>query len=233
LKVVGIIPARLSSTRFPRKILHLIDGIPMIAHVYNQAKKAKSLSDILVAIDDLETEQILKPLNIKTIMTGKNHISGTDRAAEAAQNLEADIIVNIQGDEPFLDPALIDDLAAIFIDRQVQMATAASTILDPEDVFNPNVVKVLLSRQGQALNFCREPLLHSLGGYYRHIGIYAYKKKFMLDFAAMPESENEQLLKLEQFRALDNGIPIKVLLTQYKFKGVDTLDDLKQFQGRA
>ncbi len=231
MKAVGIIPARLHSTRFPRKILHLINGIPMVVHVYNQARKAKSLSDVIVAIDDVETEDVLKSLNVKNIMTAKKHASGTDRAAEAAKDMDADIIVNIQGDEPFLDPNMIDELVSALAGGKVEMATAASTILEPADVYNSNVVKVLLNRQGRARSFSRKPQLETLGGYYRHIGIYAFKKEKMMEFAALPPSHNEKYYKLEQLRALDNGIPIKVVLTRYPYKGVDSIEDLQQFKG--
>lgn len=231
MKAVGIIPARLNSSRFPRKILYPIKGIPMVVHVYNQARKAKSLTDVLIAIDDLETEDILKPMKVKTVMTAKEHASGTDRAAEAAENIDADIIVNIQGDEPFLDPSLIDKLVSALADGKVEMATAASTIFEPGDVYNSNVVKVLLNNQGQARSFSREPRPQALGGYYRHIGIYAFKKEKMMEFAALPPSDNEKYYKLEQLRALDNGIPIKVVLTRYPYKGVDSIEDLQQFKG--
>jgi 3-deoxy-manno-octulosonate cytidylyltransferase (CMP-KDO synthetase) len=231
MKAVGIIPARLHSTRFPRKILYPINDKPMVVHVYEQAKKASQLEDVLVAIDSDETEKALKPYAVNTIMTSADHASGSDRVAEVAGKLEAEVIVNIQGDEPGIDPGTINALVDIFNDPDILMATAASTRLSPQEFLDPNAVKVLLDKDGYAVNFCRVPRGVAWGGYYLHIGIYAYRKEVLLRFTQLPESKNEVTFKLEQWRALDNGIPIKVILTDRKFKGIDRMEDVRIFQG--
>ena len=146
MKVIGVIPARLYSSRFPKKILHLIDGKPMVVHVYEQALKAKSLDDVIVAIDADETETSLNEWKVKTIMTSDNHVSGTDRIQEAVVDIEADVVVNIQGDEPTINPLLIDELVQQFEDTTIEMATVAGQDMDVENIMDVNAVKVLLDR---------------------------------------------------------------------------------------
>ena len=229
MKAIGVIPARLYSSRFPKKILHLIDGKPMVVHVYEQALKAKSLDDVIVAIDADETETSLNEWKVKTIMTSDNHVSGTDRIQEAVVDIEADVVVNIQGDEPTINPLLIDELVQQFEDKSIEMATVAGQDMDVEKIMDVNAVKVLLDGGGFAVNFRREPVATEAGGYYHHLGIYAYRKATLEKFAALAPSKNELALKLEQYRALDNGIPIKVILADKVNKGIDTMDDLKEF----
>ena len=163
-------------------------------------------------------------------MTSDNHISGTDRIQEVVQNIELDIVVNIQGDEPMLDPELIDTLVNEFSDTNIELATVAGMKLDAKNLNDINTVKVLLDRDGFAVNFRREPVVTEAGGYYHHMGLYAYKKTTLEQFVNLEASENEKKLKLEQYRALDNDIPIKVILTEKVLKGIDTMDDLKQFK---
>ncbi|MEA1882436.1 MAG: 3-deoxy-manno-octulosonate cytidylyltransferase [Candidatus Marinimicrobia bacterium] len=230
MKAIGVIPTRLHSTRFPKKILHLIDGKPMVVHVYEQAQKAKLLDDVIVAIDTEETAKALKPFKVNTVMTSENHVSGTDRIQETVADLDADLVVNIQGDEPKIDPALIDKLVAKFEDDSIQMVTAAGKDMDAKKLTDVNTVKVLLDGDGFAVNFRREPVATEAGGYYHHMGIYAYRKATLEKFTALAPSKNELALKLEQYRALDNGIPIKVILADKVNKGIDTMDDLKQFE---
>jgi 3-deoxy-manno-octulosonate cytidylyltransferase (CMP-KDO synthetase) len=229
MKAIGVIPARLYSSRFPKKILHLIDGKPMVVHVYEQAQKAKSLDDVIVAIDTEETAKALKPFKVNTVMTSENHVSGTDRIQEIVADLDADVVVNIQGDEPKIDPALIDKLVAQFEDESIQLATAAGKDMDAKKLTDVNTVKVLLDGDGFAVNFRRELVATEAGGYYHHMGIYAYRKATLEKFTALAPSKNELALKLEQYRALDNGIPIKVILADKVNKGIDTMDDLKEF----
>jgi len=229
MKAIGVIPARLYSSRFPKKILHPIDGKPMVVHVYEQALKAKSLDDVIVAIDADETETSLNEWKVKTIMTSDNHVSGTDRIQEAVVDIEADVVVNIQGDEPTINPLLIDELVQQFEDKSIEMATVAGQDMDVEKIMDVNAVKVLLDGGGFAVNFRREPVATEAGGYYHHMGIYAYRKATLEKFAALAPSKNELALKLEQYRALDNGIPIKVILADKVNKGIDTMDDLKEF----
>ena len=163
-------------------------------------------------------------------MTSDKHISGTDRIQEVAQDIEVDIVVNIQGDEPMLDPELIDALVNELSDTNIELATVAGMKLDAKNLNDINTVKVLLDRDGFAVNFRREPVETEAGGYYHHMGIYAYKKATLERFVNLEVSENEKKLKLEQYRALDNDIPIKVILTEKVLKGIDTMDDLKQFK---
>ena len=232
MKAIGVIPARLNSTRFPKKILAPIWGKPMVVQIYEQAKKAHGLDDVIVAIDADETAQALKSFKVKTVMTSKDHISGTDRIHEAASEIEADVLVNIQGDEPSIEPTLIDKLVNEFEDKTIQMATVAGMHIDVEKLTDINTVKVLLDGDGYAVNFRREPVAAEAGGYYHHMGIYAYTKEALKRFVSLPPSKNEQKLKLEQYRALDNGIKIKVILTDELSKSIDTMDDLKQFEGK-
>ncbi len=229
MKAIGVIPARLYSSRFPKKILHPIDGKPMVVHVYEQALKAKSLDDVIVAIDADETETSLNEWKVKTIMTSDNHVSGTDRIQEAVVDIEADVVVNIQGDEPTINPLLIDELVQQFEDKTIEMATVAGLDMDAKKLTDVNTVKVLLDGDGFAVNFRRELVATEAGGYYHHMGIYAYRKATLEKFTALAPSKNELALKLEQYRALDNGIPIKVILADKVNKGIDTMDDLKEF----
>ncbi len=230
MKAIGVIPARLHSNRFPKKILHLIDGKPMVVHVYERAKKSQLLEDVIVAIDADETNKVLNDWKVKTIMTSDNHVSGTDRIQEAVADIEADVVVNIQGDEPTIPPLLIDELVQQFEDETIEMATVAGKDMDVEKIMDVNAVKVLLDEAGFAVNFRREPIHHELGGYYHHMGIYAYRKSTLKKYTELEPSDNERLLNLEQYRALDNGIPIKVILTDKVTKGIDVIDDLKQFE---
>lgn len=230
MKAIGVIPARLHSNRFPKKILHLIDGKPMVVHVYERAKKSQLLEDVIVAIDADETNKVLTDWKVKTIMTSDNHVSGTDRIQEAVADIEADVVVNIQGDEPTIPPLLIDELVQQFEDETIEMATVAGKDMDVEKIMDVNAVKVLLDEAGFAVNFRREPIHHELGGYYHHMGIYAYRKFTLKKYTELEPSDNERLLNLEQYRALDNGIPIKVILTDKVTKGIDVIDDLKQFE---
>ena len=230
MKAIGVIPARLHSNRFPKKILHLIDGKPMVVHVYERAKKSQLLEDVIVAIDADETNKVLNDWKVKTIMTSDNHVSGTDRIQEAVADIEADVVVNIQGDEPTIPPLLIDELVQQFEDETIEMATVAGKDMDVEKIMDVNAVKVLLDAGGFAVNFRRVPVPSEMGGYYHHMGIYAYRKSTLKKYTELEPSDNERLLNLEQYRALDNGIPIKVILTDKVTKGIDVIDDLKQFE---
>lgn len=229
---IGVIPARLHSTRFPKKILAPIQGKPMIVHVFEKAKKAKRLDKVVIAIDAEETKKALKDYKVDTVMTFSDHVSGTDRVCEVVKNMAVDIVVNIQGDEPGMDPNLIDRLVGMFDEKNVYMATAATTDITPADFNNPSVVKILVDNRNTAVAFRREPRTYETGGYYRHIGIYAFKKQALLKFAGMSQSENEKKYKLEQLRVLDNGLPIHVLITNYSKRGIDTVEDYNHYCGQ-
>jgi 3-deoxy-manno-octulosonate cytidylyltransferase (CMP-KDO synthetase) len=163
-------------------------------------------------------------------MTSDNHVSGTDRIQEAVVDIEADVVVNIQGDEPTINPLLINELVHEFEDETIEMATVAGQDMDVEKIMDVNAVKVLLDAGGFAVNFRRVPVSSEMGGYYHHMGIYAYRKTSLKKFTDLPASVNERSLNLEQYRALDNGIPIKVILTDKVTKGIDIIGDLKQFE---
>ncbi len=200
----------------------------MVAHVYEQVKKVKSLDDVIVAIDSKETAEALKKLKIKYVMTSNDHISGTDRVQEAISKQDVEIVVNIQADEPSIDPGLIDMLINQFDDENIKMATIAGKDMDAKKLCDPNTVKVLLDRDRFAVNFRRNPIESEAGGYYHHMGIYAYRKAILDKFISLEPSENEIKFKLEQYRALDNKIPIKVVLTEKVNKGIDVMGDLKE-----
>ena len=225
--IIGVIPARLESTRFPRKILFPIRTKPMIMHVYERALKAKKLDNVIIAVDSKETVDALKDYDVEIVMTSQKHQSGTDRIAEAVTDIDAEIIINIQGDEPMLDPAMVDDLISVFDDETVEIATLASTVITEDDYINPNTVKVKIDNNNNAIDFYRD-IEGNNTQHFRHIGIYGYRKNILEKFTKLEQSENEQLLRLEQLRALDNGIPIRVAMCHFPYHGIDTLEDLKQ-----
>lgn len=224
--VIGVIPARLESTRFPRKILFPIHNKPMVMHVYERALQAQRLDRLIIAIDSAETANALAPYGAEIIMTSVKHQSGTDRIAEAVAEMDAEIIINIQGDEPMLEPKMIDDLVSVFDDKTVKIATLVSTIINKDDLENPNTVKVEIDDKGNAIDFYRL-VSGNIQQYYRHIGIYGYRKETLMEFTKLSQSANEQKHSLEQLRALDNGIPIRVVMCDFPYRGIDTLEDLE------
>ena len=225
---LGVIPGRLNSTRFPKKIVHPLNGKSVIQHVYDNAKESKLLSHLVIAIDSMETLSHLNK-DSETILTSKGHESGTDRVAEVAGKFNCDIVVNIQGDEPNIDAALIDSLIKLFDDPQVEMASVASTDLSNDDLENPNVVKVSLDADNNAHNFERT-IDNKDVQYFRHIGIYAYRKNTLAKFTNLEQSENEKKWKLEQLRALDNNIAIKLLISDFQHRSIDVKEDLKYYE---
>ena len=225
---LGVIPGRLNSTRFPKKIVHPLNGKSVIQHVYDNAKESKLLSHLVIAIDSMETLSHLNK-DSETILTSKGHESGTDRVAEVAGKFNCDVVINIQGDEPNIDAALIDNLIKLFDDPQVEMASIASTDLSNDDLENPNVVKVSLDADNNAHNFERT-IDNKNVQYFRHIGIYAYRKKTLEKFTNLEQSENEKKWKLEQLRALDNNIAIKLLISDFQHRSIDVKEDLKYYE---
>lgn len=234
MNTLCVIPARYASTRLPGKPLADIAGKPMIARVYEQASKAKRLSGVIAAVDDQHVYDALVACGGKAMMTAKDHPTGTDRLAEVATaHPEAELIINVQGDEPLIEPSLIDDLIAAFDeDPELQMATVKSPMTDEAEMQNPNNVKVVTDKNGYALYFSRSimPYPREKTGVtvYKHIGIYAYKRDFLLQYAKMAPTALEQTESLEQLRALENGYKIKVIATDFKFVGVDTPEDLAE-----
>ena len=225
---LGIIPARLDSKRFPKKIIHPLNGKPIIQHVYDNAKQSEYLDQLIIAIDSEETKSHVDS-SCETILTSVNHKSGTDRVAEVSQKFDCDIIVNIQGDEPKIDPDIIDNLILLFNDPLVEMASVASTDLNNNDFSNPNIVKTYLDENNYAVDFQRE-IPGRDKQYFRHIGIYAYRKEVLMKFTSMEQTENEKILKLEQLRALDNNLAIKILITNFQHRSIDIEEDLKYYE---
>ncbi len=235
--IVGVIPSRWGSTRFPGKSLAMIAGKPMIQWVVERVKQAQKLDAVMVATDDQRIADCVRNLEIDGVqvaMTRPDHPSGTDRIAEAVESIDADAVINVQGDEPLIDPALIDALADVISSNEWDMATAATLITDENQIHDPSVVKALFNRHGQALYFSRSTIPHirepegdsSEGVYWRHIGIYAYRRDYLLKLVAEPPCALENLEKLEQLRALDMGCRMKIIQTQDFGIGVDTPSDV-------
>ena len=233
MKSICVIPARYSSTRLPGKPLKDICGKPMICRVWERASKAKSVAEVIVATDDERILSAVEKNSGKAMMTRADHKTGTDRLAEVAEKFsDAEVIVNVQGDEPLIEPALIDELVAEFVaDKNLQMATVATELNDADEMKNPNNVKVVLDKKNDALYFSRSliPYPRNAGKakVFKHIGIYAYRRNFLLAYAKMEPTPLEQSESLEQLRALENGFKIRVIKSSCKFIGVDTEEDLK------
>jgi len=231
---VGVIPARYSSTRFPGKPLALIKNKPMIQWVYERALRAKTVNRIIVATDDERILSAVREFGGEAVMTASEHQSGTDRIAEVAQDLNIDLIVNIQGDEPLIEPEVIDKAVTPLInDPSLQMGTIACPFPKDADPDNPNIVKVVFSRFGKALYFSRHAIPYYRDGnrpevpYWQHIGLYVYRKPFLLEFAAHESTSLEKAESLEQLRALELGYDIHVETTDFHSAGVDTKEDLE------
>lgn len=231
--ILCVIPARYASTRLPGKPLADIAGKPMIQRVYERALDAKRPSAVLVATDHQAVYEAVAGFGGQVIMTSPDHPTGTDRLAEVAKRQEAEIIINIQGDEPLIEPSVIDELAAAFdADPELQMATLM-TELDASEYEMPSAVKVVTDLSGYALYFSRSLIPYprtkpEAMRWYKHIGVYAYRRDFLLKYASLVPTPLEQTESLEQLRALDYGYRIKVLKTPHRFIGVDTPEDLKR-----
>ena len=225
--VIGVIPARIGSTRFPRKILADIEGKPMIAHVAEKALESEMLDKVVIAIDSEETEKALSSYKFDLIMTDIGHESGTDRVAEVAKTIdEAEIIINIQGDEPLLSPKVIDNLVKLFDDPIVSMGTVVSRNIGVKDYLDRNIVKVFLDENQNAYNFKRDIYDAEIGGVFRHVGFYGFQRETLFEYSSLPPSKNEIDKSLEQFRAIDNGIKIKALITNFEQLAVDVPEDI-------
>ena len=230
MKTLGVIPARYGAQRFPGKPLALIAGKPLVQRVYEQARKAQRLDRVVIATDDTRIADVVKKFGGEVVMTSPACPSGTDRAAEVVRQLDCDQVVNIQGDEPLMRPEMIDQLVDGLADYD--MATLARLIESAEVLANPNVVKVVFDINGNALYFSRHPIpfVRDVGAtapHFKHLGIYAYRRDFLLKFVQLPPSALEKTEKLEQLRALENGFAIKVLVTLHDSVGVDVPADVK------
>lgn len=237
MKVTAIIPARYASTRFEGKPLADILGKPMIQHVCERVKKAENIENVLVATDDQRIFDAVSAFGGKAIMTSSRHPTGTDRLAEVAAGLDSDFIVNVQGDEPLIHPAMIDEAIAPMIDDpSIAMGTLKCLIKEPEALDDSAVVKVVVDKDDFALYFSRYPIPfvrdafsgNNIVRHFKHIGLYVYNRQFLLDFAAMKPSPLENAEKLEQLRALENGFRIKVVTTEHESIGVDRPEDLER-----
>jgi len=234
---IAIIPSRYSSTRLEGKPLIDIAGKPLIQWVYESAQKAQLIDRVIVATDDRRILETVSHFGGRAELTSTHHVSGTDRIAEVAGNLCCDIIVNLQGDEPLMEPQLIDEVVKLVMDNPgIYMASARSPIEKIEDMMNPNVVKVVSDSDGYALYFSRSPIpycstrvegRHTTIGF-KHIGLYVYKKEFLMKFVTLDPSPLEKIEGLEQLRALENGYRIKLIYTEYDSIGVDVLEDVEQ-----
>ena len=231
MKIICIIPARFSSTRLPGKPLADVAGKPLIVRVYEQAIKASVPADFIVAVDDVRIFKAVEAAGGKAVMTRQDHLTGTDRLAEAAAHYpDADVIINIQGDEPLIDPELIDRLGNLFIENEkLDMATVMTPMLE-EEKNEPGNVKVVTDQNGYAIYFSRAlipyPRNDTAVPVYKHIGIYAYKRAFLIKYAQMAPTPLEKTESLEQLRAIENGYKIKVITSDKRFIGVDTPEDL-------
>ncbi len=239
MKMIAVIPARYASTRFPGKPLVEIDGKTMIQRVYEQTKKVKSFSEVIIATDD---DQILKhgqSFGAIVMMTSPNHVSGTDRCAEVANHFpDMEIIVNIQGDEPFINPLQIEELIACFKDKDVHIATLIRKISLEDELFNHNTPKVVVDKNLRALYFSRNPIPYQRNcpkpqwlnkhSYYKHIGIYGFRANVLREITLLAPSPLESCEALEQLRWLENGYPIQTTITEFESFGIDHIDDIEK-----
>lgn len=232
MKIACVIPARYASTRLPGKPLADIAGKPMIQRVYEQVAKATHPQVVIVATDDQRVYDVVTGFGGTAAMTRADHLTGTDRLAEVARTYDdIDVIINVQGDEPLIEPSLIDELASLFeSDADLKMATVGAPLLEAE--YNePSAVKVVCNKKGDAMYFSRSLIPYPRNAFVneplKHIGIYAYTREFLLTYAEMEPTPAELTESLEQLRALENGVPIRVIKTNARFVGVDTPEDLK------
>lgn len=243
MKAIGIIPARFGSTRFPGKPLKMIAGKPLLAWVIEAAKKSERLNEVIVATDHEEIMALAQKHGVQAQMTDSDLPSGTDRVWAVAEKSEADVVLNIQGDEPLLKPELLDVLVSVFSEQPgVEMATLARTFQSQGDFESPNTAKVILNRRGEAIYFSRLPIPFSRTPYgservseetaLKHIGIYGFKRSFLQEFCAQKPSDLEKAEGLEQLRALSMGAKIQVVRVDYESWGVDTPEDVAKVEAR-
>ncbi|HAJ56680.1 MAG TPA: 3-deoxy-manno-octulosonate cytidylyltransferase [Candidatus Omnitrophica bacterium] len=235
MDVIGVIPARYGSVRFEGKLLADLLGKPVIQHVWENALKARTLNDLVVACDDDRIYKAVVEFGGKAVMTAKGHASGTERILEVVSDLDVKVVVNIQGDEPLVHPSMIDDVAYFLLNNpDMPVATISKRIEHEEEIPDANVVKVVTDKKGHALYFSRWPIPFvrdeepGMRIHYKHIGLYAYTKDFLFTYKNLPPSKLEKFEKLEQLRVLENGYPIKVIETKHETIGVDTREDLEK-----
>ena len=242
MKKVIVIPARLDSSRLPKKVLLDLNGKTVLQRVYEQCLKVKNVDEVYIATDSLEIKKVCETFTDNVIITKSTHQSGTDRIGEAISSIACDIVINVQGDEPFIEPSLIEALVNSFSNSEISMSSAMSKINNVKDLQNSNVVKVVVDRQNNALFFSRSMLpfprdvkeilssseVLEKYQFFRHIGIYGYRKEFLLHYVNMGQSPLEKIEKLEQLRALENGFKIKMIETDSSLMGIDTREDYEE-----
>ncbi|MBI0398413.1 3-deoxy-manno-octulosonate cytidylyltransferase [Cyclobacterium marinum] len=231
MKTIALIPARFGATRFPAKLLADLRGKPLIARTYLSTIATNVFDDVMVVTDHESIAEAVRNEGGKVFFSQKNHESGSDRIAEAAASINADIIVNVQGDEPFQDRESLSNLVQAFKDEKVEVASLMSPISEPSLINNPNIVKVVTDQESFSLYFSRSPIPYkrndaSSPQYYRHIGIYAYKKELLMAFTKWEKSTLENIEMLEQLRLLENGIRIKMVATHHQAVAIDVPEDL-------
>lgn len=250
LSAVGVIPARYGSSRLPGKPLAVLQGKPLLYHVYHRASRARTLERVLIATDDERIFSSARSFGAEVVMTRKDHRSGTDRISEAAANIRADVVVNIQGDEPLIEHTAIDRAVELLADRDAGMSTLKMPIEQMEDLWNPNVVKVVTDHRGYAVYFSRAPIPYPrvkelpnvslrellrqrpelLRHFFRHIGLYAYRRELLMQFTGWSPSPLELLEDLEQLRAIEHGVKIAVSESNAGVMGIDTPEDLERIR---
>jgi len=237
-KVIAVIPARHASTRFPGKALASIAGRPMIQLVYERVRRAQLVSRVIVATDDEKIKSAVEAFGGEAMMTRRDHRTGTDRVAEVAARIQAEVYVNVQGDEPLIDPGTIDAVAAAVLEEEsVQIATPCTAIGQPKDIMDPNIVKVVRDFESNALYFSRAPVPwvrdreeKVAAKHWKHLGLYAHRREALLEFPTLPPGELERLEQLEQLRWLENGFRIAVVETEYDAISVDVPSDVDRVE---
>lgn len=235
-----MIPARYGATRFPAKLMQDLCGKPVIVHTYERVADTRLFDEVYVVTDDDRIEKVIREVGGKVIRSKKEHNSGSDRLAEASRDLDVDIIVNVQGDEPFTDKENLQKVIDIFakdLTKSIAVASLMERITDPDDIANPNNVKVVVNKFGEALYFSRNIIPfprdpNTKVSYYKHIGIYAYRKEALQQFTELPPSLLEETERLEQLRYLENGFKIRLALTNIPTIGIDTPEDLERARKR-
>ncbi|SQA93761.1 3-deoxy-manno-octulosonate cytidylyltransferase [Capnocytophaga ochracea] len=235
-----MIPARYGATRFPAKLMQDLCGKPVIVHTYERVADTRLFDEVYVVTDDDRIEKAIREVGGKVIRSKKEHNSGSDRLAEASRDLDVDVIVNVQGDEPFTDKENLQKVIDIFakdLTKSIAVASLMERITDPDDIANPNNVKVVVNKFGEALYFSRNIIPfprdpNTKVSYYKHIGIYAYRKEALQQFTELPPSLLEETEKLEQLRYLENGFKIRLALTDIPTIGIDTPEDLERARKR-
>ncbi|RCW45020.1 3-deoxy-manno-octulosonate cytidylyltransferase [Halanaerobium sp. MA284_MarDTE_T2] len=233
LKAAAVIPARYGSTRFPGKALAEINGVPMIVRVIEQVKKAKKIDRVITATDDMRIKEAVEAAGGEAVMTSSEHRSGTDRIAEAAENLTEDLIVNVQGDEPLIKPEMIASALAPFLQEEDLQISTLKIKMNRDEAENPDIVKVICDKNDNALYFSRSPIPYLQAGeadYFQHVGLYVYRRDFLLKYSQMEASPLEKAESLEQLRVLENGYRIKVIEIEGKLIGVDRKEDIKKVE---